>query len=533
MIKSLRMILVVFILISNVLTFYTKYEALINDFEYTVKSKEVLITRHMESVRGYIEIIKVFGDTYYLKRKLKDSEFYKDFSYNVNKDGYNLDAIDINQRDILGNITGKGSIPRDPFIKDEINLALEFNPLFHKIYTRLPDVLRIYYISENHFVNLFPWVPSQSFHYSDTLNKLESYTMVTPKYDNTKTPLWAPVRLNQEGSGYILTYSAPIYNNQKFLGVVSIDFTNIYLSKMIDCEFEGFLVDQKNSIIATSNISRNENEIIQLDHYLKIKDNERKELNKIKIGNVQKLGGYYLYTMNFHNTPWTLYYQVPMNSIIIKSLFATLPILLISMFLLLTITEIDRRKKTEVLLKNSIDKLKSYQKLLENEAKMDFLTGIYNRRGFEDKFNEVIKKNGSMKPMSLLIGDIDYFKQYNDNYGHTFGDKVLTEVASILKKNTTDSHIVCRWGGEEFLILLTDQTYEDALIFGEMIRSDIESTIVKQKEKELHVTITIGVAEYDSNNTLKASIRKADQALYLGKEQGRNRVIGYKDLINS
>lgn len=530
MMKYMRVILILFILISNLLTFRTKYEALIKDFEYTVQAKEALITRHMDSVSGYIEIISVFGDTYFQKRKLKDSVFYKDFQYNSGSDSYNLDSIDQIRRDTVGNITGKGRIPSDQFVRDELNLALQFNELFHKIYMRLPDVIRIYYISENHFVNRFPWVHSQYFHYTDQLIRQNSYTIVTPKNNEERIPLWAPIYLNEEGPGSILTYSAPIYNDNHFLGVVSIDFTNSYLSHMIECDFEGYLVDQTNSIVATSKVKINQNEIIKLGEHLNITNDDLKQSKKINVGNVQKLGGWYFYTIKFNNTPWVLYYQVPMKSIIVKSLLATIPILIISIFLLLTINEIERRKKTETLLKNSIDKLKSYQELLESAAKLDFLTATYNRRGFEDRFNEIMKQYGDKRPMSILIGDIDRFKLYNDNYGHAFGDKVLIEVANILKLNTKDIDIVCRWGGEEFLILLANQTYQEALLLGERIRSVIESTPVKFDDRELHVTITIGVAEYETNNTLKASIRKADQALYLGKEQGRNRVIGYKDM---
>ncbi len=154
-------------------------------------------------------------------------------------------------------------------------------------------------------------------------------------------------------------------------------------------------------------------------------------------------------------------------------------------------------------------------KKIKKEAFYDELTGILNRRGLLDKIKNI--KNGS-----VLFFDIDHFKKINDTYGHEFGDYVLKEIGEILKNTFRNSDIVGRWGGEEFIVILSDTDYENALKLAERLRKIIENYYFKG----IKVTISVGVSEYKGH--LAESLKKADEALYEAKNSGRNNIKGKK-----
>jgi len=157
----------------------------------------------------------------------------------------------------------------------------------------------------------------------------------------------------------------------------------------------------------------------------------------------------------------------------------------------------------------------------------DSLTKSYNRRFFDQSYNEVQQVFSSKKtPYSIAVIDIDHFKKVNDQHGHSIGDQVLIEIASVIKKEIRSNDIFFRIGGEEFSILLVDTTLVEATKIVERIRSSVENYVVKFDEnKELKITVSIGIAESQKDID---SMEAADEALYQAKEMGRNRVIAHK-----
>ena len=153
-------------------------------------------------------------------------------------------------------------------------------------------------------------------------------------------------------------------------------------------------------------------------------------------------------------------------------------------------------------------------KKVKKEAMYDELTGILNRRGIDVKVKDMEDKG------SILFFDIDHFKQVNDTYGHEFGDYVLKELGKILKQYFRKSDIVGRWGGEEFIAILPNTEYKDALIVAEKLRQIIEKYNFKGK----NITVSIGISEYKGN--LEENLKKADEALYEAKNNGRNQIKG-------
>jgi diguanylate cyclase (GGDEF)-like protein len=159
---------------------------------------------------------------------------------------------------------------------------------------------------------------------------------------------------------------------------------------------------------------------------------------------------------------------------------------------------------------------------------VDELTGIYNYRFFSKKLSEEIKRAERYKQsLSLLMIDIDWFKRYNDTYGHLFGNRVLTELAQRIKDSVRDVDVVSRYGGEEFTVILPQTNKKDAQMIGERIRHQVESSdfVVEENGVKVGVTVSLGVATYPENGTTAEQlVEKVDQALYLAKGKGKNMV---------
>ena len=162
---------------------------------------------------------------------------------------------------------------------------------------------------------------------------------------------------------------------------------------------------------------------------------------------------------------------------------------------------------------------------LDTYATYDPLTNLLNRRSTDVKLRSLFDSHyHDEDAFSIIMCDIDRFKSVNDTYGHDAGDYVLKEVAWILKDTVRDNDIVSRWGGEEFLIIVSSSK-ANAAILAERIRAQIEAHTYSYKNIDLHVTITLGVSSYHANTDIESLIKSADQKLYRGKENGRNQVV--------
>lgn len=172
-----------------------------------------------------------------------------------------------------------------------------------------------------------------------------------------------------------------------------------------------------------------------------------------------------------------------------------------------------------------VKRAKDTEELLYKHATIDPLTGLFNRRHFVSIADYEYSKRDK-KSLSLILTDIDYFKKINDTYGHEVGDIVLKTVSKFLTKELRECDTLSRWGGEEFLFLLPDTKLDQANEVAERIRQNIEELkIVCSDELTLNITSTFGVAEYQENETFDETLARADQALYKGKDKGRNIVV--------
>lgn len=156
-------------------------------------------------------------------------------------------------------------------------------------------------------------------------------------------------------------------------------------------------------------------------------------------------------------------------------------------------------------------------------AATDPLTNLYNRYKFIELYTtEAHAMTQRQQPLSLLMLDVDYFKQINDNHGHNVGDDVLTDMAKLIKSTVRNIDIVSRWGGEEFVVLLPTVDIDQAKIISEKLRVNIAKHLFSDN---LNVTISIGIHQIDEHDSIEETISKADHALYQAKQNGRNRAV--------
>lgn len=159
------------------------------------------------------------------------------------------------------------------------------------------------------------------------------------------------------------------------------------------------------------------------------------------------------------------------------------------------------------------------------EASQDALTGLHNRRVFDAALAEEIESD---RPFVLIMMDVDHFKRMNDKFGHLIGDRVLRQLARVVKGRVRTSDVVARYGGEEFAIILPETVLADGVKVAEKLRLAIEGLKLRKRDDNLplpKVTASFGVAEYDGEELAESLTHRADEALYRAKAEGRNRVV--------
>lgn len=172
---------------------------------------------------------------------------------------------------------------------------------------------------------------------------------------------------------------------------------------------------------------------------------------------------------------------------------------------------------------------------VQRQSMTDSLTKIYNRKFFDQHISKSItnaKESGD--PLCLVMADIDHFKNFNDTFGHQTGDQVLRLVAMTMKSNTKGSDLACRYGGEEFVLVLPNTNIQSAVMISDKIRKAIQAKELLKRstnEKLGRITCSFGVAQLTPGDTEVTLIERADAALYAAKRNGRNRVIAENDKV--
>lgn len=184
-------------------------------------------------------------------------------------------------------------------------------------------------------------------------------------------------------------------------------------------------------------------------------------------------------------------------------------------------------------IERDLSERKSKEQQLYEKATIDDLTQVFNRHHTYQLASQAIEKAQRYNTtLSAIMLDIDHFKQVNDTYGHPTGDKVLTQLAKLIRDQVRKADIVGRVGGEEFFILLPEVSVEEAHAMAERIRSSVERKSWQATGVKKGISISLGVTEYNNDN-LESLIAKSDKSLYYAKENGRNRAVKYNQIPQS
>ena len=188
-------------------------------------------------------------------------------------------------------------------------------------------------------------------------------------------------------------------------------------------------------------------------------------------------------------------------------------------------------------MEKEVSTLREEIRRVSTEAERDPLTGLANRRTFNKRIEQACQQaNESHEPLGLIMADIDFFKRFNDTYGHAVGDNVLCHVGSKLEKIARKEDLVARYGGEEFIILLPGTRLEEAIVLAERFRRAIAASVLRQANSQKvlgHIYLSCGVAAYRLGESSFDFIARADAALYSAKSEGRNCVRVEQPLADS
>lgn len=175
-----------------------------------------------------------------------------------------------------------------------------------------------------------------------------------------------------------------------------------------------------------------------------------------------------------------------------------------------------------------IEELNENLETVRREAMTDGLTGLANRKLFDQKINEVIEdSNQTLAPFCLLMIDIDHFKEFNDNFGHQVGDQVLKLVAKTITDNIKGRDLACRYGGEEFAVILPETPLSASVTVANLLRKSVASKEIVNRvtnDSMGRITMSVGAAESVVGETIEELIERADAAMYTAKQNGRNQV---------
>jgi diguanylate cyclase len=180
------------------------------------------------------------------------------------------------------------------------------------------------------------------------------------------------------------------------------------------------------------------------------------------------------------------------------------------------------RRLTE--LDNELAQLRGDLEQQHSLSLIDPLTGLYNRLGYmEGIAREFARRKRQGGPLSLAVFDLDHFKAINDRFGHATGDKVLTSMASLLRKHVRTVDLICRFGGEEFVLLMPDTNLQAAATVAEKLRATVAGSQFRFKETPVPVTMSCGLSTFRDDDSVEDVFERADRALYRAKNEGRNR----------
>lgn len=400
-----------------------------------------------------------------------------------------------------GNLAGNGEIKNlESGVKKELISVLMLDKEIQVLRKYFPQVLWIYYISGKEFIYLVPKVSEDKLLFNPYFYSQKFWNFTIPQNNPNNETTITPLYKDLAGKGLLITISSPVFVDGEFKGVFCLDMGVVELQEFLgagNSYGETVILSKDRSIVAKA--------------------------GKIKLGEIYETPSQLRYKGEVleNNTIWlskpidngwlTVVHKLDLKKITEIAIKDTLYIWLI-LFLL-------------VLLEYMGLKLLRAFRDVTLFMNLDPLTRLVNRRGFYSEFQELEKK---YKKAAVLVIDVDYFKKINDSFGHNIGDEILENIGILLESNKRIGDICCRWGGEEFIVILPNCSEEKIIEETKELCARINEYTIKPNGEK--ITVSVGVTFWHKGNNIDKDISFADENLYKAKESGRN-AICYEDKI--
>ncbi len=506
--------------------------------------KSVLLTSLKIELYGLnIKIISILGNNFIDKDYLEYSTMEK-YITNDEETGmfdYNLIGEAPELKEKLSNIYGKGRIDTNKLKEKEIEMVFYLNRYIKNAYELINNDADIRYVSFNDFVSIYPFRSTEEYEdYEKYFNKsiirqskinhYLSKIIPSENINKSKDTIIGKTQYFIEHEKYNNSYMLieGIEKDKKLIGMISVMLNKNYFRTLTQGKNEVFITTTSGEIFTSNNKKYMDTSLSMFEILNRKMGIKEKRYNELKEDKVNSYKNNYILKTKIINTDAYVYSVLPSSkhiATLIKSSTIFIGSIVLLVYLIFAIKKVDNSSR-EVMYIN--DKLRDKQKELELLAMIDPLTRLRNRRGVTKKYLEL--HDGSKNNETFCILDIDYFKKINDKYGHDIGDIVLIELSSLITKHMKETDIGARWGGEEFLIISYDRTYDEAYELFEDLRKKIETTPIRIGIKEINITASLGVSFEKDDSTFEKLVREVDEALYYGKNNGRNQVNRYEEI---
>lgn len=391
---------------------------------------------------------------------------------------------------LAGRLTGGGPLPLSASQQHEIGAALSLDVQVHAALESSRQVAWLYYLSASGFIYLAPSAPLERFAFSPQLFERDYWRDAGPRANPQRRMVLSGPYRDPAGKGGILTLSQPVYDGERMLGVVGIDLHIDMLQR---------LAGVGQAIGQTLLVSEKGHPVVGEDAL----DPPPPTNDRLVDWQRDASGDLWLRTPVVRDELWALHH-VPRHALHWAAARGSLPAW---MLLLLLAVLCFFAWRLAVALRQ-----------VTRLTRVDPLTQTLNRRGFYDKAIGLqalaVRKN---LPLAVLLLDIDYFKRVNDTHGHVVGDHLLRQVGRQLLEGRRPFDLVCRWGGEEFVVLLLLERPEQAYVVAERLRQEAQ-------RGDRSLTLSGGLTLLQAGETLDQAIARADQQLYLAKQRGRQHI---------
>ncbi|NQD36426.1 diguanylate cyclase [Permianibacter sp. IMCC34836] len=415
----------------------------------------------------------------------------------------------------LGRITGAGVLHADDgLLWQELDAVRRLMPLFRLGHQQDPAIPWIYFISARDFILLYPWSSLADFRYDSSIKQQEFWVAIIPQQNPERRFRWSAAYNDLAGKGMMITASAPVYVADAFRGAVAVDFTLAEFNDLLgSADYEGasvLLFDNRNQLAARSR---------DIDTALLATASSALPIalqdwpTGVTTFQFEQRGDWYALRIPLDEGATTLYAIRRVDAVWWQAIRLAMPFALLIVLGALLLVLLVRSERAA--------------RQIERLTITDGLTGAFNRRHFDAVFSiEQERAQRAGRWFAVLMIDVDHFKRYNDRYGHLAGDDVLRKVAAAMTMAIRrGGDMLFRWGGEEFVVLMSVDGPDNGREIAERVRQAVQELNIEHLDSN-HQRLTVSMGLALTADALAASrdamIRCADQALYQAKAGGRN-----------